>query len=131
MTGGNTADFTTEQLEKLEKHNIQVVETEIAEVEHSEEGMVQNMVFQDGSKLPFNVVYGVIPFMQHSTIPVSLGCELTEHGHLKIDPFQKTNIPGVFACGDCTTMLRTVSNAVHSGNIAGVMANIALTEDNF
>jgi thioredoxin reductase len=123
-------DFTTEQLEKLEKHHIQIVETEIAAVEH-DKGWVQNVVFKDGSKLPFSAVYAAIPFVQHSDIPVTLGCELTELGHLKTDPFQKTNVPGVFACGDNSSMLRAVASAVYSGNLAGAMVNMALTEDSF
>ncbi len=43
----------------------------------------------------------------------------------------KTSIEGIFACGDNSTMLRSLANAVYSGNLAGVMVNMALTEDDF
>lgn len=129
LTAGK-ADFSAEQLEKLDKHRINMVETEIAELEH-ENGFVKNIVFNDGQKMPFNAVYAAIPFTQHCEIPVALGCELTELGYLKTDPFQKTNVKGIFACGDNSNMMRAVANAVYTGNLAGAMVNMALTEDNF
>lgn len=129
LTSGK-ADFTAVQLEKLEKHHIQIVEPEIAEVEH-EDGWVKNVVFEDGRKMAFNAVYAAIPFTQQSDIPAALGCELTEQGYLKTDPFQQTNVAGIFTCGDNSNMMRSVANAVYSGNLAGAMVNMALTEDAF
>ncbi|ULT29086.1 hypothetical protein KUH03_35030 [Sphingobacterium sp. E70] len=38
---------------------------------------------------------------------------------------------GVFACGDNTSMMRSVSNAVAAGNLAGAMVNKELVEENF
>lgn len=129
LTAGK-ADFSTEQIDKLKKHQIHIVETEIAEIEHKN-GYVKNVVFKDGQKMGFSAVYAPLPFTQHSDIPVALGCELTELGYLKTDPFQKTNIEGVFACGDNSNMMRAVANAVYGGNLAGAMVNMELTEDGF
>ncbi len=76
-------------------------------------------------------MYARPPFEQHCEIPKQLGCTLTEQNHLKIDPFQKTTEHGIFACGDNTTMLRSVSYAVAMGGIAGSMANRELIEEAF
>ncbi|MGK2862489.1 MAG: NAD(P)/FAD-dependent oxidoreductase [Chitinophagaceae bacterium] len=124
------AEFTAEQIEKLNKHNIPVIETEVAEIEH-DSGHIKNVSFKDGSKMNFNAVYASVPFSQHSDIPVSLGCELTEQGYIKLDMFQKTNVEGVFACGDNTSKMRTVSYAVGTGGIAGSMTNKELTDEQF
>lgn len=129
LTSGK-ANFNDEQLRKLNKHKIQIIEKEITEMEH-ENGYIKNVLFKDGSKTDFKAVYAHIPFKQHSGIPVSLGCELTDEGILKVDMFQKTNIPGVFACGDNSSPLRSVSYAIATGNIAGAMANMELTQDTF
>ena len=129
LTSGK-ADFSTEQLAKLNKHHIKIIEAEISEIEH-ESGQIKNVTFEDGSKTDFNVTYAAIPFIQHSDIPVALGCELTEQGYIKVDLFQKTNIAGVFACGDNTAMMRSVSNAVATGNFAGAMVNKELTDERF
>lgn len=129
LTSGK-ADFNPEQVSKLNRHNIKVIENEIAEIEHHN-GHVKNVIFSDGSKTPFKGVYAPLPFTQHSYIPASLGCELTEHGHLKVDGFQNTTMEGIFACGDNSSPMRSVANAVYSGNLAGVMVNMKLTEEYF
>lgn len=129
ITNGK-ADFNPEQIEKLNKHNIKIVEVGISKFEH-ENGQIQNVIFKDGTKMSFEAVYAVIPFEQHSDIPVSLGCELTELNYLKIDAFQKTNIDGIYACGDNSNMMRSVANAVHSGNLVGAVVNGELTSEQF
>lgn len=64
-----------------------------------------------------------MPFVQHSDIPGTMGCELNEQGYLKVDLFQKTNVPGIFACGYNGTFIYSVSNAVASDGLAGNMSN--------
>lgn len=129
LTSGK-ADFTTEQIRKLNQHNISVVETVVSEIEH-EDGYIKNVVFKDGSKINFDGVYAAIPFTQHSDIPASLGCKLTELGYLEVDHFHKTNVAGIYACGDNSSMMRSVANAVYTGNLAGAMVNRELTDENF
>jgi len=70
-------------------------------------------------------------FRQHSEIPVNLGCELTEQGYIKIDDLHRTNILGVYAAGDNTTMFRAVSAAVAAGTKAGAIINKELIDETF
>ncbi|MFC3159089.1 FAD-dependent oxidoreductase [Chryseobacterium arachidis] len=60
-----------------------------------------------------------------------LGLELVDHGFIKIDSLHKTNIPGVFACGDNVTMMRSVANAVAQGSFVGAVVNKELAEETF
>ncbi|PBQ30917.1 pyridine nucleotide-disulfide oxidoreductase [Sphingobacteriaceae bacterium] len=124
------ADFTEEQRVKLNKHDIAIIETTIKEIEHKN-GIMNNVIFSDGSKKAFDGLYAALPFTQHSDIPTSLGCELTELGYLKVSPFQETNITGVFACGDNSSMMRSVANAVYTGNLTGAVVNGKLVEEKF
>ena len=62
---------------------------------------------------------------------MDLGCEITEMGHIKVDMFQKTTIPGVYACGDNSSPMRSVANAVATGNLVGAMVNNELTMERF
>jgi thioredoxin reductase len=124
------AEFNEEQTEKLKKHNIAVIEKEIVAIEH-ENGYVNNVVFKDGSKTNLKAMYAAVPFVQHSAIPQELGCEFTEQGHIKVDAFQKTTIEGIYACGDNAGMMRSVSNAAATGNLAGAMVNMALVNESF
>jgi thioredoxin reductase len=129
LTNG-TADFSPEQLEKLTNNNIKIIETKISAIEH-QNGKLKNLIFKDGNKMPFDVAYAAIPFTQQTDIPMSLGCELTEHGYIKIESVQKTTIPNIYACGDNSNMMRSVANAVASGNIAGAVANGELVQELF
>ncbi|MEN5084905.1 NAD(P)/FAD-dependent oxidoreductase [Sphingobacterium faecium] len=124
------ADFKGEQLHKLDRNHIDVIETEIAEIIH-DAGQVKEVIFKDGTWQRFDAIYAAVPFVQHALIPNELGCELTEQGHIKVDNFQKTTIPGIYACGDNSTMMRSVASAVSTGNIAGAIANMELTLERF
>lgn len=124
------ADFNDEQIGKLKKHNIEIIETTIAEVEHKN-GNIKQVIFSDGTKKSFDALYASLPFTQHSDIPVSLGCELNEQGYIKVDFMQKTSVPNIYACGDNSIMMRSVANAVSSGNIAGAVANGELVHEQF
>ncbi|MFC4162520.1 NAD(P)/FAD-dependent oxidoreductase [Epilithonimonas zeae] len=124
------AEFTEEQTQKLKQNNINIIETEIDEIQH-QNGYIENLILSDGEILNFEAVYGAFPFRQHSHIPESLGCEMTEMGHIKIDQFQKTNVAGLLACGDNSSLMRSVANAVYTGNLTGAMVNMELTNEGF
>lgn len=129
LTSGKV-DFSPEQLAKLKEHHIKIEESEVVEIEH-DNGVLKNVLFKDGSRAGFDAVYAPVPFEQHSDIAASLGCELTEHDHIKIDHLQRTSITGVYACGDNSSGMRSVANAVSSGNLTGGMVNKDLTEEEF
>lgn len=124
------ADFKEEQFQKLKQNNIDIIETDIEEIQH-QNGYVEKLILSDGQELNFETVYGAFPFHQHSDIPKSLGCEMTEMGHIKIDQFQKTDIEGLYVCGDNSSPMRSVANAVYTGNLAGAMVNAELTKESF
>jgi thioredoxin reductase len=122
--------LTVEQSAILERHQIKIMEKEIAELEHIN-GQLQNIIFKDGSKKSVKAIYTRLPFEQHCPIPEQLGCELTEDGYIKIDDAHKTTINGIFASGDNVTRMRTVANAVSMGTTTGMMVNKELIEEKF
>jgi thioredoxin reductase len=126
LTSGK-AEFDTEQFVKLEKNKISIIEKEIAAIEH-ENGYMRKVTFNDGSAEKFNAIYAGLPFEQHSQIPSDLGCEITEAGFIKVDMMQKTTIEGVYACGDNSSGMRSVANAVAAGNVAGAVVNKELVD---
>lgn len=119
-----------QQRDKLDQHGISIVETAIEQIAHKN-GYVGHLLFKDGSSAPVQALYARLPFVQHSSVPQSLGCELSPEGYLKTDALQRTTIPGVFACGDNTSRIRTVANAVSMGATAGLAVNKSLIEEDF
>jgi thioredoxin reductase len=116
------ADLASEQHSRLEHHGIPVVETRIRQLEHTN-GQLQKIVFEDNTTSTVTALYGQHPFEQHCRIPEALGCALTDEGYIRVDPLQRTTVPGIFACGDATTRMRTVAGAVAGGTTAGMMTN--------
>ena len=122
--------LTSEQNEKLRSHKIQTIEKPINSFEHSE-GHVKAIVFKDGTKSPIQAIYTRPAFIQHCQIPKQLDCEITEQGYIKVNEFQKTTLHGVFACGDNTTPMRSVANAVAQGTLSGAMINREIVDEEF
>jgi thioredoxin reductase len=129
LTNGRP-DFTEEQAAKLREHHIKVVDTEVSEIEHAG-GNLKNVIFKGGQRLSFDALYYKPSFQQHCEIPAVLGCEINEQGYITIDQFQKTTVEGVYACGDNSSMMRSVANAVSTGNFTGAAVNKQLATDRF
>ena len=122
--------FTDVQLSKLIKHNIPIIEKEITEIEH-ENGFIKNIIYTDNTNMSFEVMYYPVPFSQNSNITTLLGCEFDEQGYIKTNDLQHTTIKGVWACGDNSKSMRSVANAVASGNLTGAMVNKELIDEEF
>lgn len=122
--------LTEQQRAKLHKHQINIVEAEITKLENKD-GYIQTIAFTDGTNAPLKALYARLPFVQHSSISTDLGCELTQDGYIKIDPAHRTTVHGLYACGDNTTRMRTVANAVSMGTTTGLMVNKELIEEDF
>jgi thioredoxin reductase len=52
-------------------------------------------------------------------------------GYVQVDEMQRTSVRGVYAVGDSTSMMRSVSVAVATGTKAGAMINKELIEEEF
>ncbi|HUR12563.1 MAG TPA: NAD(P)/FAD-dependent oxidoreductase [Flavitalea sp.] len=111
--------LTDEQLVRLQNHQINIVDKEVVQLEHSK-GYVQKIIFDDASSVSPMAIYAPCPFEQHCRIIETLGCELNDEGYIKIDAFHETTIYGIFACGDNVTRMRTVANAVAMGTTTGM-----------
>jgi thioredoxin reductase len=122
--------LTEEQAARIRSHHINIVETAIDRFEH-DKGYLRRIIFKDGSDFPLKAVYARPQYEQHSDIPAALGCELTEQGLLKIDAMQRTTIPGVYACGDNASGMRSVANAVAMGSLAGVALSREMIDEAF
>lgn len=128
-TNGKSS-LSVEQKAKLDKHHINIIEAEIDRLAHKG-GYIQKIHFKNATDTQVKAIYARLPFVQHSSIPQELGCELTQDGYIKIDAAQRTTIPGIYACGDNTTKMRTVANAVSMGTTTGLMVNKELIEEEF
>lgn len=71
----------------------------------------------DGEEIPVDVVFVLRSGVAADALMPSLA---TEGGHIIVDTAQATNIPGVFAAGDCTGTPYQIPVAVGEGNKAAL-----------
>jgi len=122
--------FSESERNQLKTHQIAIVETEIKNIEH-DNGQIQNIIFKDGSKHPLTVLYAHPHTNQQCDFATVFGCRMNNHGCIDTDVFQKTNIPGIYAAGDCTSVGRAISVAVAAGTVAGMFINKELVGESF
>jgi len=108
-------------------NKVTVIEQVIRNV-HQQNGNLNAISLENGEKLDVEVLYTNPSFEQHSALPKNIGCDFTEKGMIFIDSDHQTSIPGVYACGDCTSVMRSIATAVASGNLAGAIINKVLSE---
>lgn len=77
--------------------------------------------FADGSELAVDGLFIAMGTADSTDIARKLGAQINGR-FITIDADGKTNIPGLFAAGDCTGGLLQVSKAVHEGARAGLAA---------
>lgn len=119
-----------EQVAALMAHNIRIEQAEVVELHH-QRGQLHQILLEGGRTHTLHALYAMPAFEQHCTIPQELGCALTEEGYIKVDAQQRTSIHGIYACGDNSTRLRTVANAVATGTTTGMMLNKELVAEEF
>lgn len=107
---------------------VQVEQRPIQQLLH-QEGQLKGIVLEDGKQNFLEALYFHPAFEQHCSLPEELGCALTTMGHLQVDDFQQTTVEGIFAAGDCTTLLRAISGATAQGTKAGAFLNHQLIMD--
>ena len=122
--------LTQQQTSKLHSHNIQIVEDRIEFLRHNN-GYLVAIAFMNGATAAIKALYAKPSFRQHTDIPKALGCELTEDGYIKVDAAQHTTIPGIYACGDNVTKMRTVANAISMGTTTAITLNKDLILESF
>lgn len=130
FTNGKCA-FSEEQQAKLQKQGIGLIETTVTAIEDEGDGI--RIILADGTEHRRQAAYVKAVRMQfHTELAVQLGCELEEAGSIKVDEFQQTTVPGVFAAGDVAhPMMHQVMAAVAAGSKAGAMCNGQMAAEDF
>ena len=109
---------------------VRIVQEKIRRLQHTD-GELAAVELEDGTSVSLTGLYLHPKLSQHCPLPEQAGCALTEHGTLEVDQFDMTTVTGIYAAGDCTTLMRTVSFATGAGTRAGAMVNHALVMERF
>ena len=77
--------------------------------------------FEDNSSLDISGLFVAEGTAASTDFAKKLGIELDKNS-IKVDENMKTNLPGIFACGDCTGGFMQISKALYEGATAGLSA---------
>jgi thioredoxin reductase len=111
-----------DQRTRLLSHDIRIVEDRIARL-GNDRGYLDQIAFANGRVETIQALYARPAFKQHSDLPESLGCEISDDGYIKVDSAQRTTVAGIYACGDNVTRIRTLANAVSMGTTTAITLN--------
>jgi len=107
---------------RLAGRGIEVRGERVRALEHRD-GLVDAVVFEDGSRLPRDAVFFTTGQHQQAALAGDLGCELTRKGTVRTDRFGQTCVEGVFVVGDASRDVQFVVVAAAEGAKAAVAIN--------
>ncbi|OMF17742.1 pyridine nucleotide-disulfide oxidoreductase [Paenibacillus amylolyticus] len=114
--------LTDEQREELKQHHVTVFDAPIQSI-NSEEGMVKQVVLNDGTAIPCTGVFFQPKLFTGSELPKAIGCEITESGTVIVDASGKTSVAGVFSAGDAASEMYQAITAASLGALSAVSIN--------
>lgn len=85
------------------------------------DGKLEAAVLADGTVLPLDGLFVALGSASSADFATKLGV-MMENGAILTDAKQATNVPGVFAAGDCAEGINQISVAVGQGAAAGMSA---------
>lgn len=100
-------------------NSIKINTAEISSIEG--EPTVQAVVFKDNSSLLISGLFVAYGVAGSADFAKKIGAE-TQNNKIIVDKNMATNIPGLFAAGDCTGDMLQIAKAVYQGAVAGTEA---------
>ncbi|MGV2965650.1 MULTISPECIES: NAD(P)/FAD-dependent oxidoreductase [unclassified Paenibacillus] len=122
--------LTDEHREELKQHHVTVFDAPIQSID-SEEGMVQQVVLQDGTAIPCTGVFFQPKLFTGSELPKAIGCEISELGTVIVDASGKTSVAGVYSAGDAASEIYQAITAASLGALSAVSINNELNFENW
>lgn len=106
-----------EKAPEIRADNVDIITKNIKKI--SGENRVEEVRFEDDSTLKTDGVFIAQGTLGTDELAKKMGL-LMKDGKVVVDENMKTNISGIYACGDCTGGLLQVSKSVYEGSKAGL-----------
>ena len=116
-----------EKAPEIRADNVSIDTRKIREVRGSNK--IEEIDFEDNSKMKTDGIFVAQGVAGSSEFAKKLGI-ITNKDKIVVNENMETNVPGVYACGDCTGGLLQISKSVYEGTKAGLQAIKYLKKDN-
>ncbi len=102
---------------RSESDNVKISSKEIEAIKGNDK--VEEIAFKDGTTLKTEGIFVAQGVAGSVEFAKKLGI-ITEKDKIIVNENMETNLPGIYACGDCTGGLLQISKAVYEGSKAGM-----------
>lgn len=100
--------------------NFEVEEKKIREFRGNDS--IEEIQFEDNTTKKIDGVFVAIGTATSSDLARKVGARIDEKGNILVDEGMSTNVPNLYACGDCTGGILQIAKAVYEGMVAGMSA---------
>ena len=115
---------------KLHHYGLKVNSQKIVRLE-GKEGILQQIVFDNGESLPRRAIFFHSKTKQRSDLAAQLGCAFDKEGGIKTGKYEATSVPGVFVAGDASRNVYQAIVGAGEGAEAAFAINTALLNEEF
>ena len=120
LSHGKEFSFSDEIKKDLEAAKIKLVKTvRVREITGNDKA--EKLIMSDGIEMPVEGVFMAVGVAGATAFAKKLGLEMSNN-YIKVDMDGKTNIPGIFAAGDCTGSPAQMATSVGNGCNAALSA---------
>lgn len=123
-------DLEPMRMEALREHDIEMYDSRCNSFNCPREGQLHSITLEDGKEIALDMLFVAQHTEPNSHLAKQLGLNVDEHGYVRADAEQCTNVEGVYVAGDLTRLFNhQITSAVHEGGMAAAAANYYLYED--
>lgn len=118
----NSVTILTNGEEPVQNRSIEfdIEEKKIREFRGS--NSIEEIHFEDNTIKKIDGVFVAIGTATSSDLARKVGARIDEKGNILVDEGMNTNVPNLYACGDCTGGILQIAKAVYEGMVAGMSA---------
>ena len=130
LTNGVVA-LTAEERAAFARRGVVIEDEPVVEVINTGEGLA-GVRLRGGRMIALDALFTGVPTRLASPLAEQLGCALDDTPigpTIRVDQRNGTTVPGVFAAGDATNMMKNLPIAVSGGYMAGAAAHASLIFD--
>ena len=116
----NSVTILTNGEEVIQNRSIDfcVEEKKIRELRGNES--IEEIHFEDNTIKKIDGVFVAIGTATSSDLARKIGARIDEKGNIIVNENMSTNVPNLYACGDCTGGILQIAKAVYEGMVAGM-----------
>lgn len=116
----NSVIILTNGEERVENRSIDFIVEEKKIREFRGGDSIEEIHFEDNTIKKIDGVFVAVGTATSSDLARKVGARIDEKGNIIVNENMSTNVPNLYACGDCTGGILQIAKAVYEGMVAGM-----------